>query len=110
MKNYIQPGHTITVTAPANVESGELVKVGKFIGVAAFNATAGEPLEITLEGVFALPKGAVVFAEGDPVYFGDTSPGEAVSTSGGSLIGAAVTAQASGDATVRVRLNGITVA
>ena len=56
MKNYVQEGNTITVTAPATVTSGQLVVVGSINGVAAFDAASGADVEVTVEGVFELPK------------------------------------------------------
>jgi predicted RecA/RadA family phage recombinase len=35
MRNYLQAGATVTVTAPANVSSGDVVIVGALVGVAA---------------------------------------------------------------------------
>jgi predicted RecA/RadA family phage recombinase len=40
MKNYLQAGETVTVTAPADVTSGTLVVVGSLVGVAAFDAAS----------------------------------------------------------------------
>lgn len=56
MKNYIQPGDTVTVPAPAKVTSGGLVVVGSLIGIAQFAAASGDPVEIATTGVFELPK------------------------------------------------------
>ena len=56
MRNYIQPGKTITVPAPADVKSGDLVVVGDLFGVAEFSAAEGDPVEIATEGVYELPK------------------------------------------------------
>ena len=43
MKNYFQPGHTITLTAPAAVTSGGGLLVGAIFGIAAHDAASGEP-------------------------------------------------------------------
>jgi len=56
MKNYVQEGNTITVAAPAIVTSGQLVVIGAINGVAAFDAASGADVEVTVEGVFELPK------------------------------------------------------
>ncbi len=56
MKNFVQPGNTITVIAPSNVTSGSLVIVGSIVGVATADAVTGAPVEISVEGVFTLPK------------------------------------------------------
>lgn len=38
MKNYIQPGDTITVPAPAAIKSGTGVRINTLFGVAATDA------------------------------------------------------------------------
>lgn len=70
MKNYIQPGKTITVPAPADVKSGDLVVVGDLFGVAEFSAAVGDPVEIATEGVFELPKvAAQAWTVGAKIYY-----------------------------------------
>lgn len=70
MRNYIQPGKTITVPAPANVKSGDLVVVGDLFGVSEFSAAEGDPVEIATEGVFELPKvQAQAWSLGAKVYY-----------------------------------------
>lgn len=113
MKNLVQPGRTITVTAPANVESGEGVLIGQLFGVAAGDAENGASLDLVTEGVFDLAKAtAAVFTVGAPVYW-DTASREANSgedddsNSAGdneALIGVAVAAAGAGASTVRVKL------
>jgi predicted RecA/RadA family phage recombinase len=56
MKNFVQEGCSLTVTAPANVTSGEVVVAGAIVGVAAFDAAAGAQVEVAVEGVYALAK------------------------------------------------------
>ena len=57
MKNFVAPGNTITVVAPASgVLSGELILVGAIAGVANGDAVAGAPVELSVEGVFDLAK------------------------------------------------------
>jgi len=70
MKNYIQPGDTLPLTAPADVKSGEGVLIGKLFGVAAHAALKDEQVNLAREGVFALPKvEAQAWAEGVPLYW-----------------------------------------
>ena len=45
MKNYVQPGNTIPLTAPYDVASGDGLLVGSIFGVAAGNAVNGLALE-----------------------------------------------------------------
>jgi predicted RecA/RadA family phage recombinase len=56
MKNYIQEGDTLTVTAPAVVKSGELVQVGRIRGVAVTDAASGAQVELRTTGVYLLEK------------------------------------------------------
>jgi len=52
MKNFVQPGNTITLTAPYAVASGDGLLVGSIFGIAAGDAALGEPVETALVGIF----------------------------------------------------------
>ena len=83
MKNYIQRGETVTVTAPYTVLSGGGLLVagtGHIVGVAVNNQSSGDSTEVLTEGVFGVA--ALTTPSG-------------VNAPGGL----------SGDPTVRVRLN-----
>ena len=56
MKNYVQPGNTITLTAPYDVASGDGLLVGSIFGVASGTAALGETVEAALVGVYELKK------------------------------------------------------
>ena len=56
MKNYVQKGENITVTAAAAAASGAGVLVGNLFGIAAGDAAIGEDLDLVTVGVFAMPK------------------------------------------------------
>ena len=56
MKNYIQPGHTITVLAPYDVVSGAGLLVGSIFGVASHDALSSSEVETQLTGVLDLAK------------------------------------------------------
>lgn len=108
MKNFIQPGETLTLTPAINYKSGDPVLIGKFFGVFATDALANIPTEVTVEGVFSLPKAAtIVFAVGAPVYWDAAASNLTSVTTSNTLIGAATKAAASADLTVDVRLNGV---
>lgn len=112
MKNWIQEGDTVTVTAPAAVDSGGGVLVGSLFGVAMSNAAINENVEIVVEGVVDLPKASGAITQGAKVYWDNTA--KVVTTAAGSnpantLIGCAILAAAVGDALVRVRLSGAVV-
>jgi predicted RecA/RadA family phage recombinase len=93
------------------VHSGDPILVGGFFGVANYDAEQTLPVEITLGGVWQLPKAATVtFAVGAAVYF-DAAAGNvtSVSTRGNKLIGAATQCAGASDAVAIVRLNGVSV-
>jgi len=106
MKNFVQRGDALAVTAPSGgVVSGQPVLIGSLFGVAAYSAAAGAPAEIVTLGVFDLPKAAsVTFAVGDKVYFDATANNLTSVTTSNTYVGVATAAAASSDATVRVRL------
>lgn len=107
MKNYVQRGDILTVTAPTGgVSSGDGVQVGNLFGVAAFDAAEGADVELAVEGVFNLPKvTADDLAVGDTLYWDDAS-GKLSSTQGSAdiKVGLAVAAAGNGVTTVDVKL------
>jgi predicted RecA/RadA family phage recombinase len=108
MKNYVQPGNTITLTAPYAVSSGDGLLVGSIFGVAAGTAALGEAVEAALTGVYDLKKVASqAWAAGDKVYWDNTAKEATKSTTSNTLIGVAVVAVAGGASDIigRVRLN-----
>jgi predicted RecA/RadA family phage recombinase len=110
MKNHVQPGRTVTLPAPAGgVTSGDGVLVGSIFGIASTTALAGEMVAITVTDVWTLPKATGAITVGAKLYWDATNKVVTTTASGNSLIGAATSAALSGDATVPVRLNGVTV-
>lgn len=107
-KNYIQPGDTITVAAPANVVGGAGVLVGDIFGVAQYSAASGEPVEIKTVGVWEMAKtSAQAWATVGLKLYWDAANGLVTSTaSTHKLIGVNVAVAANPSATGVVRLNG----
>jgi len=109
MKNYVQPGNTITLTAPYAVTSGDGLLVGSIFGVAAGTAILGDPVETAVEGVYDLKKVASqAWAAGDKIYWDNTARQTTKTLTSNTLIGVATEAVAGGatDLIGRVRLNG----
>ena len=109
MKNYVQPGKTITLAAPYAVSSGDGLLVGAIFGVATASAANGETVEAALVGVFDLKKAASqAWAVGDKVYWDNTAKETTKTATSNTLIGVAVEAVANGasDTVGRLRLNG----
>jgi predicted RecA/RadA family phage recombinase len=109
MKNYIQPGNTITLAAPYEVNSGDGLLVGSIFGVASGAALNGTVVEATLVGVFDLTKvGSQAWSIGDAIYWDNTAKNCTKTASGNTKIGVAVAAvdNAAGSTIGSVRLNG----
>jgi len=105
MKNYVQEGKTVTVTAPAAVASGQFVTVGAIRGVAAFDAAQDEPVEVATEGVFKLPKATTDdIAAGDLLYWTGTACTKTAGTGSKPLVGVAIKPAAVNSTTVTVKL------
>lgn len=108
MKNFIQKGDSLTLTAPSGgVVSGNGYQIGQLFVVATVTAAEDEKFSALVEGVVELPKtSAQAWTEGALIYW-DTTPGEATTvTTGALLIGVAAAAAVNPSATGRVRLNG----
>lgn len=116
MKNYVQPGNTLTIPAPGNYNGGQGCLVGLIFGVVASDVKTGEDMDLTTVGVFDLAKwNTAIFTIGAPVYW-DTgsmsarsSNDEDSNSSGESevLIGVAVAVAGAGASTVRVKLGPV---
>ncbi|MGA0545649.1 DUF2190 family protein [Brevundimonas sp. VNH65] len=107
MRNFIQPGNTLTLPAPADVLSGAGVLIGSIFGVANGDAVSGEPVDLDVVGVFELPKiSALAIAIGDKVYWQAAEAAVSKTASGNTYIGVAVSAAANPSAKVQIRLNG----
>ena len=109
MKTYVQPGNTITLTAPYAVASGDGLLVGSIFGVATGTAALGEPVETALVGVFDITKiGSQAWTAGARVYWDGTNKRTTTVATSNTLIGVATEAVAggAGDTIGRVRLNG----
>lgn len=114
MKNFLSPGHAVTVPAPAAVKSGDGVLVGSLFGVANADADNGDNVVLSTSGVFILPKkSAQAWTVGAPIYWDDEN-GEATTAAddGGTptatafvQIGHAVATASNPSATGTVRLS-----
>lgn len=109
MKNYIQKGSVLTVTAPSGgCVSGVLYRINGLLGVAATDAVEGAQVELLTEGVFSLAKtSAQAWAVGEPVYaIAATNVLTNVAGTGNYLVGVATAIAANPSSTGQVRLNG----
>ena len=109
MRNFVQSGKTLTLTAPYAVSSGGGALVGSIFGVAAGDVAISVEGEFDVEGVFDLTRetgGGTAWSAGDLIYWDNTNKRTTKTSTSNKLIGVAARAAADGDATGRVRLNG----
>lgn len=109
MKNEIQHGEYMTLTAPYARSSGEGALVGSLFGVAVADVANGDEGVFCTEGVFTLAKATGAStggAQGAKAYWVAASKSVSAASSGNTLIGCFGATCADGDATCSVRLNG----
>jgi predicted RecA/RadA family phage recombinase len=93
------------------VSSGDGVLVGGLFGIANFDAATGADCEVTLEGVWTLPKAGtpLAFQQGAAVYWDSAAKLCKASATGFYKIGVAILAATANDTHVTVRLDGVSV-
>lgn len=109
MKNYIQPGKVITLTAPKALASGDGFKVGDLFAVAAADAENGAEVEGATLGVYELPKATTDDISLGAKLYWDDAEGEVTTddAEGANMaVGVAIEAAGNPSSLVRVRLNG----
>lgn len=107
MKNYVQPGEVVTVTATAAMTSGTAYLIGSLFGIAATSGAIGDQVELQTVGVFDVPKvSAQAWTVGARIYWDDTAKLFTTVLTSNTLVGVAVAAATNPSGTGRVRLNG----
>lgn len=107
MKNWVQEGKTVTVTAPYDVDAGDGVLVGTMFGVAAFDSDSSGEAEIVTKGVFSMAKvSAQAWTVGAAIYWDDSAKNCTTTSGGNTKIGVATEVAANPSSTGKVRLNG----
>lgn len=107
MKNLIQDGEVMPLTAPYAVASGDGFLVGSLFAVAETAAGNGEAVQGRRRGVFTLAKATgEAWTVGAKVYWDNTNKRLTTTASGNTLVGVASAVQASGDTTGAAMIDG----
>ena len=108
MKNFVQPGQVIPLTAPGTVAAGVGVLVGSIFGVNQNNVTVGQSMELATTGVFDMAKTAAeAWTEGAVLYWNDTTKALTTTASTNKRVGYAARAQLAADTVGRAYLPGV---
>ena len=114
MKNYTQAGRCMTITAGANITSGQVVAVGNILGVATADIASGAKGDICIDGVFSVPKvSAAVIGAGESLTWDASAAAfddNAATPATGDITGAAAVAfEAAGNGvtSLNVRFTGV---
>jgi len=111
--NQVQRGNIIDFTAPSGgVVSGAPVLIGGVLAVPMTTVAQTLAFAGAVCGVFEIAKEATTaaFTEGEAVYWDDTAKRMDESASGRYEVGFAVASAINTDTTVKVKLNGFSVA
>lgn len=107
MKNYVQPGDVLTLTAPYQRNAGEMALIGAaLIAVANTDIANGANGEWSLEGVFTITALSTdTGSVGAKMYWDNTNKRLTTTSAGNTLVGVLTVAKLNGDTTAQVRLN-----
>jgi len=103
MKNFIQTGDIIEVTAPYDVASGGGCLVGTVFGFAVTDAVSGAPVNVKRSGVFDHAKtSAQAWTQGAAVYWDNSAKVLTTVSTSNTLVGAAAAVAANPSGSGRV--------
>jgi predicted RecA/RadA family phage recombinase len=109
MKNFVQNGKNVDITAPYAVVSGGGVLVGALFGVAIADIASTEVGTIATEGVYTLTKATGAGTNGDQgavAYWDNTAKKVTGVATNNTAIGKFLATAATADTVATVRLNG----
>lgn len=107
MKNFVQEGEQITITAAADVLSGAGVLLGNLFGIATHDASTGDELVLRRRGVVTHAKtSAQAWTVGARIYWDDGNDVFTTTASGNTLVGCAAAAAANPSSEGTVLLDG----
>ena len=105
MKNFVEDGKVIQHTLSAAVKSGDVVVIGKMVGVAVTDGADGDTIAVALDGVYSLPKVTGALAKGAAAYVVASDVTITGTATSNTFAGYVWKAAASADATVEVKLS-----
>lgn len=104
-RNFVQPGDTVTVLAPYDVQPGDGLLVGALFAVALNAALSGKPVEARTRDVWRLKKNTgEAWTAWAKIYWDNTNKRCTTTATSNTLIGVCTQAAASADTSCPVKL------
>jgi predicted RecA/RadA family phage recombinase len=108
MKNFVQEGEVLTLTAAANLTAGTGVKIGDILVIPTITVLSGAQFTGVVRGVVEHAKlSAQAWTEGQQVNWDNTNMRFTTVTTGNFRAGVAAAAAANPSATGKVLLSGV---
>lgn len=105
MKNWVQDGNALELTAPYDVASGAGMLVGSIFAIATAVAASGAAVIARTTGVFTLAKATgEAWTVGAKLYWDNTNKRLTTTSSGNTLVATATKAAQSADTSGNARL------
>ena len=111
MKNFIQAGNVVTLTAPYALASGDGALVGSIFGLATNAASSAASVELFVGQCVAevTALSTDTGAAGIKMYWDNTNKRATVTSTSNSLIGVLMLAKVTATTVATIRLNGISI-
>jgi len=107
---FVQKGNAIDYRPSAAVAAGDVIVQGNLVGIARLDIPADTLGALAVVGVYEIAKASGAITVGAVLYWNAANKNVTTTATNNTYIGKAVTAAASGDATVCVLLNAPHVA
>lgn len=108
MKNFVQRGDTVTITAPYDRLAGQGVLLTAIFGVCVNDALSAAEVEVKTSGVFDITAASAdTPAVGAKLYWDNTAKQLTTTSSGNTYVGVCLKAKLNGELTARCKLTGI---
>jgi len=102
---FIHDGKAIDFLSTSDIPAGSVVIKNNLVGITKLDIKANVLGALHVVGVYDIEKSNVAIPLGSNVYWDATAKKAVITATGNTLLGVAVLDAATGDETVRVRLN-----
>ena len=102
---FIHDGKAIDFLSTSDIPAGSVVIKNNLVGITKLDIKANVLGALHVVGVYDIEKSNVAIPLGSSVYWDATAKKAVITATGNTLLGVAVLDAATGDETVRVRLN-----